>query len=261
VRRLTPTADRARGLWELLAGSGEPFPSDGRALVTVAPDSLLCPPGWVGVVELDGSALVSVPDEATAERARPLTRLDPGQRTDLAAVGAVLPVLDALGPARLAYLDAASLTTVELRTTPRPDPVGLAPAPTSEGPAGLDEVETRDVGDPDVRDLLTRVDPLDSDESGVAELTSPAFVVRRDGVVLAASGYRAWPGDVAHMSVLTAPEARGRHLGRLVARAATMHALDAGLLPQWRARVEPSRRIAAALGYQELGSQLSVRLR
>ncbi|PWS40209.1 GNAT family N-acetyltransferase, partial [Streptomyces sp. ZEA17I] len=42
---------------------------------------------------------------------------------------------------------------------------------------------------------------------------------------------------------------------------ATAHALAAGLLPQWRARPAASRRVAAALGYRELGAQLSVRLR
>jgi hypothetical protein len=33
-----------------------------------------------------------------------------------------------------------------------------------------------------------------------------------------------------------------------------------GLLPQWRARPEPSRRVARALGFRELGAQLSIRL-
>jgi hypothetical protein len=45
-----------------------------------------------------------------------------------------------------------------------------------------------------------------------------------------------------------------------LASTVTAHALDAHLLPQWRARPEPSRRIAAALGYQELGAQISFRL-
>ena len=49
-----------------------------------------------------------------------------------------------------------------------------------------------------------------------------------------------------------------------LASTVTAHALDphldAHLLPQWRARPEPSRRIAAALGYQELGAQITFRL-
>ncbi|GEA90221.1 hypothetical protein CCE01nite_41700 [Cellulomonas cellasea] len=246
-------ADRARGLWEVLAGSVSPFPTDGGVAVAVAPDSLLCPPGWVGVVELDGSALVTAPDDATAERVRVLTALGPGSRTDADVVRAHLPVTDVLGPARLAYLDAASLTTVELRTTP------AAPAAGDAHPDLRDVVEV-DASGPELRTLLDRVEPDDADESGVAELTSPAFALRRAGAVVAVAGFRAWPGDVAHLSVLTAPEVRGHGYGRLVARAATAAALDAGLLPQWRARVEASQRIARSLGYRDLGSQLSVRL-
>jgi hypothetical protein len=37
-------------------------------------------------------------------------------------------------------------------------------------------------------------------------------------------------------------------------------ALDDGLLPQWRARPEPSRRLARTLGFRELGAQLSIRV-
>lgn len=246
-------ADRARGLWELLAGSVATFPTDGGVTVAVAPDSLLCPPGWVGVVELDGSALVTVPDDATAQRVQALTGLATGARTDPAAVGALVGVADVLGPARLAYLDAASLTTVELRTTPG------AATPATARP-DLADVVGLDAQGPAVRALLDHVDADDADESGLAELTSPAFTLRRAGDVVAAAGYRTWPGDVAHLSVLTAPEVRGQGLGRLVARAATTAALDAGLLPQWRARVAPSQRIARSLGYHDLGSQLSVRL-
>ncbi|MFS0699235.1 GNAT family N-acetyltransferase [Cellulomonas sp. 179-A 4D5 NHS] len=247
-------ADRARGLWEVLAGSVTAFPTDGGVAVAVAPDSLLCPPGWVGVVELEGSALVTAPDAATAERVRVLTGLAPGSRTDTGVVRAHLPVADALGPARLAYLDAASLTTVELRTAPPRDDR------TDDVRPDLRDVVALDAAGPELRALLDRVAPDDADESGVAELTSPAFALRRAGVVVAAAGFRAWPGDVAHLSVLSAPEVRGLGYGRLVARAATTAALDAGLLPQWRARVEPSQRIARSLGYRDLGSQLSVRL-
>lgn len=247
-------ADRARGLWEVLAGSVTAFPTDGGTAVAVAPDSLLCPPGWVGVVELEGSALVTAPDDATAQRVHALAGLAPGSRTDAVAVGGCLPVVEVLGPARLAYLDAASLTTVELRTAPPRDD------PAHDERPDLRDVVALDPQGAEVRALLSRVEADDADESGVGELTSPAFALRRAGAVVAAAGFRAWPGDVAHLAVLSAPEVRGLGYGRLVARAATTAALDAGLLPQWRARVEPSQRIARSLGYRDLGSQLSVRL-
>ncbi|TJZ57282.1 GNAT family N-acetyltransferase [Streptomyces piniterrae] len=97
-------------------------------------------------------------------------------------------------------------------------------------------------------------------ESGLADISSPAFLLRQGDEVVAAAGYRSWPRSVAHLSVLVAPRSRGRHLARAVASAAVAHALDAGLLPQWRARLRTSQRVAAALGFQELGTQLSVRL-
>lgn len=80
------------------------------------------------------------------------------------------------------------------------------------------------------------------------------FVVREQGQVVAGAGYRVRAGAAAHLGVLTAPQARGR--ARVVA-AAVAHALAAGLLPQWRARAFASRRVAAALGFEELGAQLS----
>ncbi|MGW3829145.1 GNAT family N-acetyltransferase [Streptomyces sp. NPDC005071] len=78
--------------------------------------------------------------------------------------------------------------------------------------------------------------------------------------VVAAAGYRAWPRRTAHISVLTAPGWRGRGLARVTGSATTTHALAAGLLPQWRARVPESRRVAIALGFRELGAQLSIDL-
>jgi RimJ/RimL family protein N-acetyltransferase len=60
--------------------------------------------------------------------------------------------------------------------------------------------------------------------------------------------------------VLTAPAYRGRGLARIAASAAVADAFAAGLLPQWRARPAESRRVALALGFTELGAQLSFRL-
>lgn len=89
------------------------------------------------------------------------------------------------------------------------------------------------------------------------EVTSPAFVIRADGDVVAAAGYRLWPRRTAHRSVLTAPGRRGRGLGRAAATRAVTHALAAGLRPQWRARPMESRRVAAALDFCESGAQFS----
>ncbi|MFF0288687.1 GNAT family N-acetyltransferase [Streptomyces sp. NPDC005262] len=150
----------------------------------------------------------------------------------------VLPVLDVLGPVSLFYLDPADFL------------------PAHRG-AAVEEVMC---GDGELASLLTRAGEEDADENGLGDITSPAFVLREGDDVVAAAGYRAWPRSVAHLSVLVAPDRRGRGLARVVASAAVTQVLDAGLLPQWRARPQPSRRVAQALGFQELGSQLSVRL-
>jgi len=60
--------------------------------------------------------------------------------------------------------------------------------------------------------------------------------------------------------VLTAPERRGLGLARVVASAAVADSLANRLLPQWRARPEPSRLVARALGFRELGGQLSIQI-
>ena len=67
-----------------------------------------------------------------------------------------------------------------------------------------------------------------------------------------------WP---AHVGILVAPDQRGRGVGRALAAAATARALDLGRVPQWRAATDnpASRVIARAVGYVEVGRQLSVR--
>ncbi|WDZ83098.1 GNAT family N-acetyltransferase [Micromonospora cathayae] len=83
----------------------------------------------------------------------------------------------------------------------------------------------------------------------------------RHGVrVVAAAGYRRWPYSVAHLCVLTSTHLRGRGLAGAVASAAVAEALRNRLLPQWRARPEPSRRVARRLGFRELGAQVSLRI-
>ena len=79
-------------------------------------------------------------------------------------------------------------------------------------------------------------------------------------MIISAAGYRDWPCDVAHMSMLTLTSARGRGLARTVASAALTHAIQQGKLPQWRARPQASRRVARALGFRELGFQVSIRV-
>ncbi|MET7792008.1 GNAT family N-acetyltransferase [Streptomyces sp900116325] len=228
---------RARELWTELAVTPVEFPSNG-ANVVVSPGSWLCPPLWTGVVILGGAGIVTAPSVHAAQlMADASRRLSPEKLVDDDRLREVLPVLDVLGPASLFYLDRADFL------------------PAHEG-AAVEEV----MYDDELVSLLARAGEEDADESGLDTITSPAFVLREGEDVVAAAGYRTWPQSVAHLSVLVAPDCRGRGLARVVASAAVTHALDAGQLPQWRARPHPSKRVAHALGFQELGSQLSVRL-
>ncbi|QNP74588.1 GNAT family N-acetyltransferase [Streptomyces roseirectus] len=137
---------------------------------------------------------------------------------------------EVLGPAILSYLPHA--------TTP----------PTTATPHG------------DLRTLLSAASPRDIAESCITDVDSPLFAVHDGPRVLAAAGYATWPASTAHLCVLTAPAARGRGLAGEVALVAVEHALRAGLLPQWRARLQASRRVAVKLGFREVGEQVSARL-
>jgi GNAT superfamily N-acetyltransferase len=228
--------DRARHLWCSLARARVSFPAGGST-VAVSPYSLLCPPGWAGVISLGPSTIATVPRAATTGPVRAaLHHLPAAETTDPRQLRAVLPIAEILGPAALAYAD---------------DSVFEAPdAPAV--PVASD--------DPGLADLLAAAPRDDAAESGLDEITSAPFVVRRAGQVVAAAGWQRWPTGVAHLSVLTAPEHRGRGFAHAAAGRAVADALAAGLLPQWRARSLASRHVARALGFRELGSQLSFRL-
>lgn len=65
-----------------------------------------------------------------------------------------------------------------------------------------------------IEDLLRRLEistgEHESAEGGLREINSPAFTIQIRDDVVAAAGYRTWPSRTAHLSVLTAPENRGR---------------------------------------------------
>ncbi|CAM5463249.1 hypothetical protein GCM10010329_32310 [Streptomyces spiroverticillatus] len=235
-----PLLDRARALWAELAGVPVQFGSAGDERVLVSPASRWCPPSWCGFVRMGSAALVTVPDRRTALRVSEATHgLPPEALVDPARLS--LPLREVLGPAALFYADRNTF---------------LPSHPSHEG-AGVEQHPdaARALGP-----LLARVDRADADESALADIDSPAFCLSSGGELVAAAGYEVWPGPAAHLSVLVAPDLRRRGLARTVASAAVAHALDAGLLAQWRARPIPSQRVARALGFQELGAQLSVRI-
>ncbi len=228
---------RAQQVWLELAGVPATFPAEGVE-VLVSERSSLCPPGWCGIVTLGNAAIVTVPTDGIGELVRQrLAGLPVATLTHPDLVRRALPVAESLGPATLAYCDKRSFPPTD------PNVMDVIPA-----------------GHADLAAFLASVAPDDADECGLAEITSPAFVVRSGKHIVAAAGYRSWPGQAAHICVLTAAQQRGRGLARAVAGAAVADALNNDLLPQWRARPEPSRRVARALGFLELGTQLSIRV-
>lgn len=235
-----PLLTRARGLWEDLASAPVSFAPPGGVDVVVSPESGLCPAGWIGVVSMGGSAIVTAPTERAATIVRDaLQGLPAAAVTEAEKVREVLPVTRVLGPAKLAYVSAD----------------GFRPA----SPGSL-TVRQLPGGHPDLRALEGLAGEEDAQEAGLWEITSPAFVISLGGEVVAAAGYRSWPSRTAHISVLTSPAWRGRGLARVTGSATAAHALAAGLLPQWRARMAASRRVAVVLGFRELGAQLSIEL-
>jgi hypothetical protein len=224
---------QARAVWEGLAGAPVAFAPLVR--VAVSPRSLMCPPGWAGLVVIADAVIATAPDADTGQVMQHVLGAVPGASlADAEVLTGQLDIADMLGPASLAYLD----------------PADFRPAPGLGASAGLSAL----------RGFLAGADISDADESGMADITSPAFVISEGDRIIAAAGYRDWPGQVAHLSVLTAVHARGRGLGGAVASAAVGHALDHNKLPQWRSRTEASRHIARRLGFRELGAQVSIRL-
>ncbi|MGI5138190.1 GNAT family N-acetyltransferase [Streptomyces sp. CA-106110] len=227
-------------MWQELASVPIPFDAAGEVSVVLSPGSRIGPHGWVGIVLLGGAAIVTAPSEETAGRIRRVfAELPDDKLTDPEEIGKVLPIGEVLGPFALAYV-----TNDGFR----------AAAP----PAGLRVEEVP--GYFDLGDLEQVAGPEDALEAGLDELSSPAFVVRVDGQVVAAAVYYEWPDGVASVSVLTAPAWRRKGLSRATGSAAVKHALAQGMLPQWRTRSAAAKKVALGLGFTELGTHLSVEL-
>lgn len=220
---------RAKTAWARLAD----VPLLAGCQVIVRPDSYLSPVGWIGLLVIGDSITAAVPRrDLVPPVTAALDGLAPAQVLDPDVVSSHLgSVADVLGPAGLFY-----------------------PQAQLEGGPGAEEVPVGALSS-----LIAAAPRDELDESGIEHLSGSAMVVRSGGEVIAACGHRRWPNGVAHLSVLTHPQHRRMGHADTVARAAIQRAVAAGLLPQWRARVEASRHLAKKLGLTELGGQLSLR--
>ena len=113
-----------------------------------------------------------------------------------------------------------------------------------------------------VVDLEASCPPDDVTEVGLAGMARALVTLDELDRPTAGAGYEEWQGIVAHLGVLTPPPFRRQGHGLTAAGIATNDALDAGLVPQWRVRTEnrASRRVAARLGFREVGTQTTVLL-
>jgi hypothetical protein len=112
-----------------------------------------------------------------------------------------------------------------------------------------------------VDELLGSVTREELDASGFGTVVSDVSVVRDEfGAPIVACGYRRWPQQVADLCVLTRADHRGRGLAAAVGINASLRALGEGLLPQWSARPAASQAVARAMGFEELGDHLSLRI-
>jgi hypothetical protein len=224
-------ADGARRAWAQLAGVARLD----RLQVIVDAESPLARCGWIGILAIDGTVTASVPRHDLATPiATALRTLTSREATTPDVVRPHLPPMrQLLGPASL-FSPTAGFS------------VG--------GVSGVEEVPRRDV-----QELFQAVSPDELDESGLEEVTGPLFASRAaNGNLAAVCGYRCWPNDVAHLSVLTHPSHRRAGHATRVAAAAIQSAMNENLLPQWRARPLASQALAVRLGLVELGAQLGL---
>jgi len=220
----------ARGAWARLVGLSD---LEGTKVVCDA-ESALCRRGWIGILALDGTVTASVPRPDLEGRvAEAIAGLTSEEATTPEVVRPRLPQTRAvLGPVSLFY------------------------PPDSFSVAQLGSVE--EVRGDEIEELFAAVASDELEESGLAEITSPAFASRtREGQLAAVCGYRLWPNGVAHLSVLAHPNHRRDGHGRRAATVAIARAINEELLPQWRARLLASRALARSLGFVEIGAQLN----
>jgi GNAT superfamily N-acetyltransferase len=155
------------------------------------------------------------------------------------AVGGSEPtVAEVLGPQFVGYCDDSTFT-----------PVHDASAPVA-------------AVEPDSLASLRDATPAEEwDRSGVRFDDGPTFAVERDGRPVAAAQYQTTHGT-AGIGIVSHPEHRGEGHATLAVSLATAHALDAGLVPEYRTLEAWSSSVALAdrLGFERVGSSLLVTL-
>lgn len=237
---------------------------------------------WCRELGLDDAALATPGRVTRVDDASALVRVL--RLGDVSAVVGPGWVVDAVATVPDAELDASALLELTRGHAVRSHALSYC----------ADWVDATRVRDPlishevdDLAELLRRCPPDDATEAGLEIVTEAGLeIVTEAGLenvteaglenvtgeassfVLLDDDHRPLSGAVytevqsilADVTALTVPEHRRIGLAATVATLATHDALDAGLVPQWRARRDNTagRGLAAVLGYTELGTHISV---
>jgi RimJ/RimL family protein N-acetyltransferase len=188
------------------------------------------------------SVVVIGPDRFTCAPEQVRGRIDTEAPTELSALIEVLgnDVEHVVGQARLAYTDEATFRAV-----------------------GTDGVTS--VGDDDARLAVLRAasDRGEWSEASADEPCELRYAVVDDDSLLAVATLQIWNDTLGHVGVFSAAHARRHGLASRVGSAVVSYAFTRSLVPQWRSRVgnDASARVGDRLGFVDLGTQMTVRVK
>ena len=114
-----------------------------------------------------------------------------------------------------------------------------------------------------VEKLCTKCSAEEWEHGGSEFGKDPAFgAFDVDGSLVAMARFEIWHGKIAHMSLVTDRDRRARGHGAAAVALAARHALNSGLLPQYRTLKSNSAsiRLAEKLGFEEYGFTVYVRV-
>ncbi len=201
--------------------------------------------GYPGVLAFKrgASCVVSIPEMLPGRVADEIARRPPDGALDRDFLAGVFgdDVDTITGPAWLGVADKTDFR-------PAPDPA----------------VKLLDVGrhTPALRRLAEACGELAWRQSKIVFDRHPLFGCFEGENVMAASAYTILGGVLAYIGVVSHPAHRGKGCGRAVVTASMDHALERGLLCQWRTLKSngPAISLARKMGFQEYATVVDVRL-
>ena len=199
---------------------------------------------------MDEVAIISAPPEWVAAAQAAVAGQTIGALRDPAlwhaALGALIERI--IGPSYQGYVDASTFRPPPSQSSGRPMPYVRRIAP-----ADLPALER----------LIASCPPQDWADSAIQPDHSPIFVLEQSGELVAAASAPDDGAGVVSVGVITHPAWRGRGYGAAVVAALTADRLADGAILHYQTlgANRASVAVARALGYHDLATALSVRLR